>query len=86
MKHIKGLIIIHTVFMLAALFVLIYLFRKMGTDTVIVGSYSDDELTVYKRIWDDLMLARDADNKRMLTVLLVFWGMVTASGYTLFTA
>lgn len=85
MKHIKGLIIIHTVFMLAALFVLIYLFRKMGTDTVIVGSYSDDELTVYKRIWDDLMLARDADNKRMLTVLLVFWGMVTASGYTLIT-
>lgn len=85
MKHIKGLIIMHTVFMLAALFVLIYLFRKMGTDTVIVGSYSDDELTVYKRIWDDLMLARDADNKRMLTVLLVFWGMVTASGYTLIT-
>ena len=85
MKHIKGLFIIHTVFMLAVLLALIYLFGKMGNGDVIVGSYSDEELAVYKRIWEDLMLAREADNKRILAILFAFWSALAASGYILLT-
>ncbi|MBP5762694.1 MAG: hypothetical protein J6W48_06935 [Lachnospiraceae bacterium] len=85
MKHIKGLFIIHTVFMLAVLLALIYLFGKMGNGDVIVGSYSDEELAVYKRIWEDLMLAREADNKRILVILFAFWSALAASGYILLT-
>lgn len=85
MKHLKGLFIIHTVFMLAVLLVLIYLFGKMGSGDVIVGSYSDDELAVYKRIWEDLMLSREADNDRIFAILIAFWSVLAASGYILLT-
>lgn len=83
MKHIKGLIIFHTIFMLAALIVLFYLYKKMGAETVIAGSYSDEELAVYKRIWNDIMLVRTSNNKRLFVILLAFWGSVAAAGYAL---
>ena len=83
MKHIKGLIFFHTIFMLAALIVLFYLYKKMGAETVIAGSYSDEELAVYKRIWNDIMLVRTSNNKRLFVILLAFWGSVAAAGYAL---
>lgn len=83
MKHIKGLIIFHTIFMLAALIVLFYLYKKMGAETVIAGSYSDEELAVYKRIWNGIMLMRTSNNKRLFVILLAFWGSVAAAGYAL---
>ena len=85
MKHIKGLYIIHTVFILAALLVLIYVFKNMSTGPVIVGSYSDEELALYKRIWHDMTLARNAENDHMFRILLIFWGVVAVSGYALLT-
>lgn len=85
MKHIKGLYIIHTVFIFVALLVLIYVFKNMSTGEVIVGSYSDEELAIYKRIWNDLTLSREAENTRMLSILLVFWGALALSGYALLT-
>ncbi len=85
MKHIKGLYIIHTVFILAALLVLIYVFNNMSTSAVTVGSYSDEELALYKRIWDDLMLARDAEKNYMIRLLFIFWAVVAVSGYALLT-
>ena len=83
MKHIKGLIIFHTIFMLAALIVLFYLYKKMGAETVIAGSYSDEELAVYKRIWNGIMLMRTSNNKRLFVILLAFWASVAAAGYAL---
>ena len=85
MKHIKGLYIIHTVFILAALLVLLYVFNSMSAGSVVVGSYSDEELALYKRIWDDLMISRDADRDHMIRILLIFWGVVAVSGYALLT-
>lgn len=83
MKHIKGLIIFHTIFMLAALIVLFYLYKKMGAETVIAGSYSDEELAVYKRVWNDIMQVRATNSKKLFVILLAFWASVAASGYAL---
>ena len=83
MKVIKNVIIFYTVLMLASLGVLYFGAKKITIAANNVGSYSDSELEVYKKIWSNMNDNFINGREQILHYLVVFWVIVLIIGYIL---
>ena len=50
-------------------------------NSVILGSYSDDELVVYKKVWGDINQTYETGRKAMFMGTLIYWGITALLGY-----
>ena len=83
MKVIKNVIIFYTVLMLVSLGVLYFGAKKITIAANNVGSYSDSELEVYKKIWSNMNDNFINGREQILHFLVVFWVIVLIIGYIL---
>ena len=80
MKAIRKIIIIYSVFMLAALGVMILLWKNMKEVTNSVASYNEEELALYKKIWNNLNSNLEQGRDMMLKYVIIFWAVLLVIG------
>ena len=80
MKAIRKIIIIYSVFMLAALGVMILLWKNMKEVTNSVASYNEEELALYKKIWNNLNANLEQGRDMMLKYVIIFWAVLLVIG------
>ena len=80
MKAIRKIIIIYSAFMLAALGVMILLWKNMKEVTNSVASYNEEELALYKKIWNNLNANLEQGRDMMLKYVITFWAVILVIG------
>ena len=80
MKAIRKIIIIYSAFMLAALGVMILLWKNMKEVTNSVASYNEEELALYKKIWNNLNSNLEQGRDMMLKYVIIFWAGLLVIG------
>ena len=80
MKAIRKIIIIYSAFMLAALGVMILLWKNMKEVTNSVASYNEEELALYKKIWNNLNANLEQGRDMMLKYVIIFWAVLLVIG------
>ena len=80
MKAIRKIIIIYSAFMLAALGVMILLWKNMKEVTNSVASYNEEELALYKKIWNNLNSNLEQGRDMMLRYVIIFWAVLLVIG------
>ena len=80
MKAIRKIIIIYSTFMLAALGVMILLWKNMKEVTNSVASYNEEELALYKKIWNNLNANLEQGRDMMLKYVITFWAVLLVIG------
>ena len=80
MKAIRKIIIIYSAFMLAALGVMILLWKNMKEVTNSVASYNEEELALYKKIWNNLNSNLEQGRDMMLKYVITFWAVLLVIG------
>ena len=80
MKAIRKIIIIYSAFMLAALGVMILLWKNMKEVTNSVASYNEEELALYKKIWNNLNANLEQGRDMMLKYVITFWAVLLVIG------
>ena len=80
MKAIRKIIIIYSAFMLAALGVMILLWKNMKEVTNSVASYNEEELALYKKIWNNLNSNLEQGRDMMLKYVIIFWAVLLVIG------
>lgn len=81
MSNFKKIIILYTVLMMAALAVILNIFKGMNLSVKNVESYNEQELTVYKQVWDNVnesfVVEKDVTQKQ----ILILWAVILVLGY-----
>ena len=80
MKAIRKIIIIYSAFMLVALGVMILLWKNMKEVTNSVASYNEEELALYKKIWNNLNSNLEQGRDMMLKYVIIFWAVLLVIG------
>ena len=80
MKAIRKIIIIYSAFMLAALGVMILLWKNMKEVTNSVASSNEEELALYKKIWNNLNSNLEQGRDMMLKYVIIFWAVLLVIG------
>ena len=83
MKKVVYALLIYTLVMLAVLAVILILFNRVELNTYGVGTYTDEELSIYKNVWNNINSSYLECRNTMLTYTLVLWGIVLLTGYIL---
>ena len=83
MKKIRKLLIVYTIFMMAALGIMVILWKNMKTIMGSVASYNAEELEIYKKIWNDLNEKMVNGQNMMLKYVIIFWVALLILGYVL---
>jgi signal transduction histidine kinase len=83
MKLVGKLLAVYSVFMLAALGIMVLLWNNMKTMTVDVATYNTEELEIYKKIWNNLNSSVDATHDTMLKYIIIFWSVILVLGIIL---
>ena len=81
MKLFRNVVIIYTVFMLAALLAIILLGNGMTLSAGNVASYDAQELTIYQQIWEQLNIGFQRSRREAVTYGCVIWGVMLLAGY-----
>ena len=84
MKRIVRALLIYTLVMLAVLAVLLILFSRVELNASGVGSFSNEELSIYKSVWNNVNTSFVQCRNTMLSYALILWGAVLVTGYILF--
>ena len=83
MKKVVYALLIYTLVMLAVLAVILILFNRVELNTYGVGTYTDEELSIYKNVWNNINSSYLECRNTMLTYTLALWGIVLLTGYIL---
>ena len=83
MKKIRKLLIVYTIFMMAALGIRVILWKNMKTIMGSVASYNAEELEIYKKTWNDLNEKMVNGQNMMLKYVIIFWVALLILGYVL---
>ena len=83
MKKVVYALLIYTLVMLTVLAVILILFNRVELNTYGVGTYTDEELSIYKNVWNNINSSYLECRNTMLTYTLVLWGIVLLTGYIL---
>ena len=81
MSNFKKIIIIYTVLMMAALAVILNVFKGMNLTVKNVESYNEQELTVYKQVWESVNESFVNEKDTALKQALILWGVILVIGY-----
>lgn len=81
MSNFRKIIILYTVLMMAALAAILNIFKGMDLSVKNVESYNEQELTVYKQVWDNVNEGFVVEKENALNQVLILWGVILVLGY-----
>ena len=81
MKNFSKIIILYTVLMMAVLVVILNIFKGMNISVKDVNSYSEQEITIYKQVWDSVNNSFAAEKDTALRHTIFLWGVIMVLGY-----
>ena len=81
MKLIRNITIIYTALMVIALLVMLSVIGKVNSSMDTVGSYSAEELEIYKSIWGNMKESISTAKNELTTATIIFWLVVLFIGY-----
>ena len=81
MSNFKKIIILYTVLMMAALAVILNIFKGMNLTVKNVESYNEQELTVYKQVWESVNESFDVEKDVTQKQILILWAVILVLGY-----
>ncbi|MCR5203852.1 MAG: HAMP domain-containing histidine kinase [Lachnospiraceae bacterium] len=80
MKQIKKILMIYGILMIAALGIMVLLWKNMKVLTNNVASYSAEELETYKKVWNNLNGDIVKGQEMMLKYVIIFWIVIFILG------
>lgn len=83
MKKYRILVILYTVFMLMVLPISFLLFQKLDLKIKAPASYTDEELIIYKRIWEGMNSSSEEIKNRIFVYFCILWLIIFVLGYIL---
>lgn len=84
MKKFKTIVILYTIIMLLIPVISYFVYRGIDVTVSSPSSYTDEELVIYRQIWDGMNENVEAVKKEMFVTFLIFWAVVFVLGYVLF--
>lgn len=81
MKKYRILVILYTVFMLMVLPISFLLFRELNLEIKAPASYTDEELVIYKRIWEGMNNSSEEIKNRIFIYFCILWLIIFVLGY-----
>ncbi|MBQ9610220.1 MAG: HAMP domain-containing histidine kinase [Lachnospiraceae bacterium] len=81
MSNFRKIIIIFTVLMMAALAIILNIFKGMDLSVKNVESYNEQELTVYKQVWNSINEGFVAEKDVAQKQILILWSVILVVGY-----
>ena len=81
MSNFRKILILYTVLMMAALAVILNIFKGMNLSVKNVESYNEQELTVYKQVWDNVNESFDVEKDVTQKQILILWAVILVIGY-----
>ncbi|MBO6113459.1 MAG: HAMP domain-containing histidine kinase [Lachnospiraceae bacterium] len=81
MSNFRKILILYTVLMMAALAVILNIFKGMNLSVKNVESYNEQELTVYKQVWDNVNESFDVEKDVTQKQILILWAVILVLGY-----
>ncbi|MBO4782983.1 MAG: HAMP domain-containing histidine kinase [Lachnospiraceae bacterium] len=84
MKKFKTIVILYTIIMLLIPVISYFVYRGINVTVSSPSSYTDEELVIYRQIWDGMNENVEAVKKEMFVTFLIFWAVVFVLGYVLF--
>lgn len=81
MSNFRKILILYTVLMMAALVVILNIFKGMNLSVKNVESYNEQELTVYKQVWDNVNESFDVEKDVTQKQILILWAVILVLGY-----
>lgn len=84
MKKFKTIVILYTIIMLFIPLISYFVYRGIDVTVSSPSSYTDEELVIYRQIWDGMNENVEAVKKEMFVTFLIFWAVVFVLGYVLF--
>ena len=80
MKKYRILVILYTVFMLMVLPISFLLFRELNLEIKAPASYTDEELVIYKRIWEGMNNSSEEIKNRIFIYFCILWLIIFVLG------
>ena len=84
MKHFRKICIAYVLFMALSLVILLIRLRSIRLLKLQVNEYSDQELEVYKKIWDGINESVHYQELQIIKYILVFWVILLIMGLIVF--
>ena len=83
MKKYKKTFIFYSAVMFLILPIAILAFKTIDISVLAPASYSDEEIVIYKKIWNSMNGSIDEAKNRMLILFIVLWVVILLLGYIL---
>ena len=80
MKAFRNIVIFYTVGMFAALAAIIHTVQRLSLTVENVASYNEEELAVYKQVWEQMNGSFQQDKREMLLFGCTLWGLLFLAG------
>ena len=83
MKKYRVLVILYSIFMVLVLPVSYFIFQKLDLEIKAPASYTDEELVIYKRIWEGMNDSAAEIKNRVFIYFCILWLVIFVLGYLL---
>ena len=83
MNKFRKVIILYTIVMLTCMIITAMVYIKSNVSFDVPGTYTDEQLQLYKQIWNGLNENMNEFKQKMLIYLLAFWVFIMILGYLL---
>ena len=81
MKRFIKIAVIYSVFMFSVLFVISISYKSLKMESDIPASYSDQQLQIYKQLWESMNESADMFREQTMMFALYTWGFLLLAGY-----
>lgn len=86
MKRLIKIFFIFTIFMLLIFGITVFAIKRLEVGAGVPASYDEEQLEVYKQVWEAVKTGIDINRDKILRIVTVFWGAVLLAGYILIAA
>ncbi len=81
MKRFIKIAVIYSVFMFSVLFIISISYKSLKIESDIPSSYSDQQLQIYKQLWENMNESADMFREQTMMFALYTWGFLLLAGY-----
>lgn len=81
MKRFIKIAVIYSVFMFSVLFIISISYKSLKMESDIPSSYSDQQLQIYKQLWESMNESADMFREQTMMFALYTWGFLLLAGY-----
>ncbi|MCR5213524.1 MAG: HAMP domain-containing histidine kinase [Eubacterium sp.] len=80
MKIYKKVVLAYVFLMLGCLAIMVYLYKKITISNIMVENYTDEELRLYRKMWDSVLSGIEGEHRQILVYMIIFWSVIFIIG------